>query len=273
VKRGPGEELDTKSRTPAPPEPQGPQQLVRQKTHHHRDGAAFNTDIHAIDNSHVHDISTPEKAMSQSNSDPDPESTDKREEERKIKHFSLDKRGDCIDNFMTYNVSGFKHKPSYEEILQQEDNCNEQLETTAMMVQSATNKGSNTTEENSSSSAVKAQPATNEGSNTTKEGSSSSAVKALPRRIPGTFVQQVASGVGAHLRHSGVSDAMMPRLMDTILPSHADNHVIDFMHEDIPPATTDPIDHHTCLDKFMGAKSIHRRGVEHPTQQQHRHRY
>ncbi len=36
-----------------------------------------------------------------------------------------------------------------------------------------------------------------------------------------------------------------------------DNHVIGFMHEDIPPATTDPIDHHTCLDKFMGAKSIH----------------
>ncbi len=42
--------------------------------------------------------------MSQSNSDPNPESTDEREEEHEIKHFSLDKRGGCIDNFMTYNA-------------------------------------------------------------------------------------------------------------------------------------------------------------------------
>jgi hypothetical protein len=49
--------------------------------------------------------------MSQSNSDPDPESTDEREEEHEIKHFSLDKRGDCIDNSITYNIAGFKHRP------------------------------------------------------------------------------------------------------------------------------------------------------------------
>ncbi len=51
--------------------------------------------------------------MSQSNSDPDPESTDERKEDHEIKHFLLEKRGDWIDNFMTYNVSGFKHRPSY----------------------------------------------------------------------------------------------------------------------------------------------------------------
>ena len=90
--------------------------------------------------------------MSQSNSDSDPESTDERDEEHEIKHFSLDKRGDCIDNFMTYNIAGFKHRPSYEEILAEQDDSCEQI--TAMMIQSATNKSSNTIEEGTSSSAV-----------------------------------------------------------------------------------------------------------------------
>jgi hypothetical protein len=81
-------------------------------THHHGDGAAFNTNFHAINNSQLHDNAASERTMSQSNSDPDPESTDEREEDHEIKHFSLDKRGDCIYNFMTYNISGFKHRPS-----------------------------------------------------------------------------------------------------------------------------------------------------------------
>jgi hypothetical protein len=82
--------------------------------------------------------------MRQSNSDPDPESTDERKEEHEIKHFSLDKRGDCLDNFITYNIAGLKHRPSYEEILQQQDDSSEQFEITAMMIQSATNESSNT---------------------------------------------------------------------------------------------------------------------------------
>jgi hypothetical protein len=61
------------------------------------------------------------------------------------------------------------------------------------------------------------------------------------------------------MRYSGVSDAIMPRIMDTIPPSlwfrairatvahiassHEDNHVMDLMQEDIPPATTDLNDH------------------------------
>jgi hypothetical protein len=143
----------------------------------------------------------------------------------------------CIDNFMAYNVSGFKHRPSYEEILQQQDNSNEQFEIITMMIQSATNESSNTTEEGSSSSAVESQP---------KHGRSS-------------LVQQVARRVETYLRRSDVSDAMMPRLIDTIPPSlwcrairatvahitssHADNHVLEFLQEDIPPATTDLNDH------------------------------
>ncbi len=123
-----------------------------------------------------------------------PESTDEREEEHEIKKNSLDKRGDCIDNFMTYNVSGFKHRPSYEEILQQQDNSSEQLETTAMMIQSAINESSNTTE----------------------EGSSSSAVESQPKHGRGSLVQQVARRVDAYMKYSGVSDAMMPRIVDTI---------------------------------------------------------
>jgi hypothetical protein len=53
----------------------------------------------------------------------------------------------CIDNYITYNIAGFKHRPSYEEILQQQDDSSEQLEITAMMIQSATNESSNTTED------------------------------------------------------------------------------------------------------------------------------
>jgi hypothetical protein len=108
--------------------------------------------------------SASERTMSQSNSDPDPESTDERKEEHEIQHFLLDKRGDYIHNFMTYNVSGFKHRPFYEEILQQQDNSNEQFEIAAIMFQSATNKSSNTTEEASSSSAVESQPKHGRGS-------------------------------------------------------------------------------------------------------------
>jgi hypothetical protein len=62
---------------------------------------------------------------------------------------------------MTYQVSGFKSRPSYEEILEQQqerEDSDEQIETTAMMVQPATNESSNTTDEGSSSSAVEPQP-------------------------------------------------------------------------------------------------------------------
>ncbi len=166
-------------------------------THHHDYGAAFNTNFHAINNSQLQDNAASERTTSQSNSDPDPESTDEREEEHEIKHFSLDKRGDCIDNFMTYNIAGFKHRPSYEEILQQQDDSSEQLEITAMMIQSATNESSNTIEEGSSSSEVEPQPIHGRGS----------------------LVQQVARRVEAYMRYSGVSDAMMPWIMNTIPPN------------------------------------------------------
>ncbi len=73
---------------------------------------SLNTKLYAIDNSHVHDNSAAERNMSQGNSDPDPESNDEREEEHEIKNFSLDKRDDWIDNFMTYmrtlaNTTGY----------------------------------------------------------------------------------------------------------------------------------------------------------------------
>jgi hypothetical protein len=79
--------------------------------------------------------------------------------------------------------------------------------------------------------------------------------------------------VEAYMRLSGVSDAMMPRIMDTIPPtlwfrairataahitsSHKDNHVLDFMQEDIPPATTDLNDHNgnSCVS-WTGKKYL-----------------
>jgi hypothetical protein len=70
--------------------------------------------------------------------------------------------------------------------------------------------------------------------------------------------------VEAYMRYSGVSDAMMPRIMDTIPPSlwfrairvivahitssDPDNHVLDVMQEDIPPATTDLNDHNALTN-------------------------
>jgi hypothetical protein len=176
------------------------------------------------------------------NSDPDPESNDEREEEHEIKHFALDSRDDCIDNFITYNIAGFKHRPSYEEILEQQDNSSESLEITAMMI----------------------QPATNEISNTTEDGSSSSEVQPQLKHGRGSLVQQVAKRVEAYMRYSGVSDAVMPRIMDTLPPNlwfrairatvahitstHEDIHVMDFMQEDIPPATTDLKDHNALTN-------------------------
>jgi hypothetical protein len=143
---------------------------------------------------------------------------------------------------MTYNVSGFMHRPSYGEILQQQDDSSEQLEITAMMIQSATNESSNTTE----------------------EGSSSSAVESQPKHGRGSLVQQVARRGEAYMRYSGVSDAMMPRIMDTIprslwfrairailahiTSSHTNNHMLEFMQEDIPPATTDLNDHNALTN-------------------------
>ncbi len=85
----------------------------------------------------------------------------------------------------------------FDKILQQQDDSSEQLEINAMMIQSATHESSNTTEEGSSSSKVESQPIHGRGS----------------------LVQQVARRVEAYMRYAGVSDAMMPRIMDTIPPS------------------------------------------------------
>jgi hypothetical protein len=129
---------------------------------------------------------------------------------------------------MTHNIAGFKHRPSYEEILEQQGDSSEQLEITAMMIQSAT-----------------------QSSNTSEEGTSSSAVESPPIHGRGSLVQQVARRVESYMRFSGVSDAIMPRIMDTIPPSlwfrairatvaritssDPRNHVLDFMQEDTPP--------------------------------------
>ncbi len=67
-----------------------------------------------------------------------------------------------------------------------------------------------------------------------------------------------------------MSDAMMPRIMDTIPPSlwfratratvthitssHPNDHVLDFMQEDIPPATTDLNDHNNALTNLWAQK-------------------
>jgi hypothetical protein len=108
------------------------------------------------------------------------------------------------------------------------------------------------------------QSATNASSNTTEEGSSSSAFESQPKHGRGSLVQQVARRVDAYMKYSGVSDAMMPRIMDTIPPSlwyrairaivahitssHTYNHVLDFLQEDIPSATTDLNDHNALTN-------------------------
>jgi hypothetical protein len=94
------------SLAPAPPEPNELHRFVRQQnagnitqstTHHHNGGAALNTNLHSSDNSNSHDNSATE-VMSQD--DPDPAFTTECGEEHEIKHFSLDTRGDCLDDFI-----------------------------------------------------------------------------------------------------------------------------------------------------------------------------
>ena len=53
------------------------------------------------------------------------------------------------------------------------------------------------------------QTATNESSNTTEEGSSSSEVESQPIHGRGSLVQQVARRVESYMRFSGVSDAII----------------------------------------------------------------
>jgi hypothetical protein len=246
------------SRAPAPTEPDRLHRFVCQKnagnitqtkTHNHN-GVRCGTQYQrqAIDSSHSHDTSSADRDMSQNDPNLDRGSTDHdREEEHEIKHFSLDRRGECLDVFITFQVSGFISRPYYEEILQQQnrEDPNEHLEITAMMI----------------------QPATNESSKTTEEGASSSVIEPKPKhgRLQygrGNLVQQVTRHVDAYLKHQGVSDAMMPRIKDTVPPSllwikairvsvvrtlssHNDNHMLDFEQDDISPATIDPGTHNT----------------------------
>jgi hypothetical protein len=78
------------SLAPVPPEPYGLQRFVRQKnagnitqakTYRHNEGAALNTNtnLHVIDSSHSHDISSAERDTSQEDPGPDPVFTDERE--------------------------------------------------------------------------------------------------------------------------------------------------------------------------------------------------
>jgi hypothetical protein len=113
------------------------------------------------------------------------------------------------------------------------------------------------------------QSATNESSNTIEEGSSSSEVESPPIHGRGSLVQQAARHVESYMRFSGVFDAMMPRIMDTIPPSlwfrairatvaHITsrdpvNHVLDFKQEDIPPATTD-LNNHNALSNLWAQR-------------------
>jgi hypothetical protein len=67
-------------------------------TTHHDYGAAFHTNFRDINNSQPHDNVASERIMSRSNSDPDPESTDEREEEHEIKFFSSIKEATVSTN-------------------------------------------------------------------------------------------------------------------------------------------------------------------------------
>ncbi len=95
------------------------------------------------------------------------------------------------------------------------------------------------------------QPATTDSSNTTEASSSSSAGKPKPKYSISTLADQATRHVDAYLKQQRVSDAMMPRIKETVPPSllfkalratvvrilstHENNHALNFEQENITP--------------------------------------
>ena len=197
-------------------------------------------------------------------------------------HSHTRNRDDCIDDFITYNVTpALQRRPTYEECLH-EQNEDDPLQLNAAMIQPTIREleKEEAQPENQTQSTseiipkVEVQPhpnsigtwllaSTPDNRNAEIMGSSSVLTpREETKRL--SLVHQVSRHIDAFLRHQGASDLMMPWLCQTISPNTwfrsiratisniltiaPESDVLQFQNYDIPPETLDAITHSTLTD-------------------------
>ena len=195
------------------------------------------------------------------------------------------KRGDCIDDFITYHVTpALQRRPTYEECLHNQDE-EDPLQLNAAMIQptiSEPEKEEAQPENQTQSTSeitpkIEVQPHTNSigtwllASTPDNVGSSSSLTpREETKRL--SLVTQVSRHIDAFLRQQGASDLMMPWLCQTISPNMwfrsiratianiltiaPESDVIQFQKDDIPPETLDATTHSTLMDLWTQRSHI-----------------
>ena len=142
------------------------------------------------------------------------------------------KRGDCIDDFITYHVTpGLQRRPTYEECLHDHDE-DDPLQLNAAMIQPTASESEKeeaqpeiqTQSPSEVTPKIEEQPHTNSigtwliESTPDNVGSSSSFTPSeLTKRF--SLVTQVSRHIDTFLRQQGASDLMMPWLCQTISPN------------------------------------------------------
>ena len=195
------------------------------------------------------------------------------------RHSHTKNRDDCIDDFITYQVTpALKERPTYEECLH-DQNEDDPLQLNAAMIQPTTEPEKEeaqpeiqTTTEitpkievqqhaNPVGTWLLASTAANRNAEI-MESSSSLTPREETKRL--SLVCQVSRHIDEFLRQQGASDLMMPWLCQTISPNTwfrsiratisniltiaPESDVLQFQNYDIPPETLDAITHSTLTD-------------------------
>lgn len=188
-------------------------------------------------------------------------------------------RDDCIDDFITYNVTpALKRRPTYEECLD-DQNEDDPLQLNAAMIQPISEPEKEETQSEFQTTSeitpkIEVQPhvnpigtwllastAANRNAAIT-ESSSSLTPREETKRL--SLVCQVSRHIDEFLRQQGASDLMMPWLCQTISPNMwfrsiratianiltiaPESDVLQFQKDDIPPETLDATTHSTLMD-------------------------
>ena len=192
------------------------------------------------------------------------------------------KRGDCIDDFITYHVTpALQRRPTYEECLHDQDE-EDPLQLNAAMIQPTANEEEAQPEIQTQSPSevtpkIEEQPHANSigdwliHSRPANVGSSSSHT---PRELTKRFslVTQVSRHIDTLLRQQGASDLMMPWLCQRISPNmwfrsiratvahiltlDPESDVLQFEKNDIPPHKLDATTHSSLMDLWTQKSHI-----------------
>ena len=195
------------------------------------------------------------------------------------RHSHTKNRDDCIDDFITYQVTpALKERPTYEECLH-DQNEDDPLQLNAAMIQPTTEPEKEeaqpeiqTTTETTPKIEVQqhanpvgtwllASTAANRNAEI-MESSSSLTPREETKRL--SLVCQVSRHIDEFLRQQGASDLMMPWLCQTISPNvwfrsiratianiltiAPESDVLQFQKDDIPPETLDATTHSTLMN-------------------------